>query len=148
LPKYRGGSPIQNQIVNGEKSSAVTYFKMNEKLDAGPILWQHEFSLDGELNEVLNRIANVGKDGISYILDEMLSGKTLKMIEQDHAKATIFKRRKPEQSEIKLEDFKNYTAEELYNKIRCLQEPYPNAFIVCKDNTRLYIKKASINKNE
>ena len=33
LPKYRGGSPIQNQIVNKEQVSAVSFFKMNDKLD-------------------------------------------------------------------------------------------------------------------
>ena len=30
LPKYRGGSPIQNQIINGEEESAVTLFKMDD----------------------------------------------------------------------------------------------------------------------
>ena len=38
LPKYRGGSPIQNQIINGETKSQVTIFLMNKELDAGPIL--------------------------------------------------------------------------------------------------------------
>ena len=33
LPKYRGGTPIQNQIINGEKMSAVTIFKMKEGID-------------------------------------------------------------------------------------------------------------------
>lgn len=66
---------------------------------------------------------------------------------QDNTKVTVYKRRKPEQSEIKLEDFKNYTAKELYNKIRCLQDPYPNAYVVCKNNTKLYIKKADVEEN-
>ena len=45
LPKYRGGSPIQNQIINGEKISAVTLFKMNEKIDQGDIIFQKEIEL-------------------------------------------------------------------------------------------------------
>ena len=32
----------------------------------------------------------------------------------------------------------------LYNKIRMLQDPYPNAYIVTKDNKKLFIKKAEI----
>ena len=36
LPRYKGGSPIQNQIIKGEKESAVSFFKMTEKIDAGP----------------------------------------------------------------------------------------------------------------
>ncbi len=143
LPKYRGGSPIQNQIINGEKESAVTYFKMNNEIDAGPIIWQQKFSLEGDLKDIFSRISETGKKGFFYILNTILDGKTLKMTPQDNSKATMYKRRKPEQSEIKLEDFKNYTATELYNKIRCLQDPYPNAYVVCKNNTRLYIKKAS-----
>ena len=42
-------------------------------------------------------------------------------------------------SEIKVSDFNNFTATELYNKVRALQDPYPNAFIVCKNNTKLLI---------
>ena len=38
LPKFRGGSPIQNQIIRNIKNSKVTLFKMNEKIDAGPII--------------------------------------------------------------------------------------------------------------
>ena len=45
-------------------------------------------------------------------------------------------------SEIKIEDFNNLTSKEIHNKIRCLQDPYPNAFIKCKDGSILYIKKS------
>ena len=37
LPKYRGGSPIQHQMINLEKQSGVTIFKMNEGIDTGPV---------------------------------------------------------------------------------------------------------------
>ena len=38
LPKYRGGSPIQNQIINGETTSGITLFKMDKNIDTGPII--------------------------------------------------------------------------------------------------------------
>ena len=60
LPKYRGGSPIQNQIINGETISAVTLFKMDQGIDTGGIIEQKEFSLEGNLNDILNRIINLG----------------------------------------------------------------------------------------
>ena len=47
-------------------------------------------------------------------------------------------------SEINIDDFKNYTAKELHNKVRALQNPYPNAFIVCKDGTKLYLEKVRV----
>jgi len=137
LPKYRGGSPIQHQIINGEKESAVTYFKMTDKLDAGPILFQEKFSLEGELKDVTNRIIPLAIKGIFYILNDKV-----KEQKQDDSDATYFKRRTPEQSEINVQDFKDFTAKELYNKIRSLQEPYPNAFIICKDNKKLFLKMA------
>ena len=40
LPKYRGGSPLQNQIINGETISAITLFKMEEGLDNGDVIKQ------------------------------------------------------------------------------------------------------------
>ena len=37
LPRYRGGSPLQNQIIRGETKSAVTIFLMDQGIDTGPI---------------------------------------------------------------------------------------------------------------
>jgi methionyl-tRNA formyltransferase len=143
LPKYRGGSPTQHQIINGEKESAVTLFEMDEGIDTGDILFQKSFSLDGELNDILKKITDVGIEGIMTIIDG-----NYEVIKQDNKKATFYKRRKPEMSEINIEDFKNYSARDLYNKIRALQHPYPNAFITCKDNTKLYLINSKIGDDE
>ncbi|MCS7184495.1 MAG: methionyl-tRNA formyltransferase [bacterium] len=48
LPKYRGPCPIEYAILNGEKTSGVTIFKMNEKIDAGDILLQEEVYIHGK----------------------------------------------------------------------------------------------------
>ena len=60
LPKYRGGSPIQNQIINGETEGAVTIFKMNNEVDEGDIIYQDFLSLEGDLNKILNDITEIG----------------------------------------------------------------------------------------
>jgi methionyl-tRNA formyltransferase len=142
LPLYRGGSPIQHQIINGEKISAVTFFIMDEKVDHGPIVWSCDFSLEGNLNEIFNRIADIGSKGMNEILNYIHDNNNIIAKEQNHSDSTYFKRRKPEQSEIKIEDLQNQTAEQIYNKIRALQDPYPNAYIVCKDGTKLYLQNA------
>ena len=144
LPKYRGGSPLQHQIINGEKKSAVTLFIMDEFVDKGPIVWQEKISLDGNLDEIFTRIIEKGKIGLNKIIDMFLNEENIKGFPQDESKATYYERRTPEQSEIKLSDFEKYTAEELKNKIRALQDPYPNAFIMCKDGTKLFLQKAKI----
>lgn len=144
LPKYRGGSPVQIQIINGEKESAVSLFVMDEFIDKGPILWQGKFPLDGDLADIYKRIVDKGKEGMSHVIDSFLNGDSLSGVAQDETEATYYNRRTPEMSEIKISDFEKFTAEELFNKIRALQDPYPNAFIVCKDGTKLYVQKAKI----
>jgi len=139
LPLYRGGSPIQNQIINGETTSAVTLFYMNKKVDAGDIILQESISLEGHLQDILNRIA---EKGVKLTI-EMLNGKW-DGISQNESKATFYKRRKPHQSELKYEDFKNRDANELYNFIRALEDPYPNAFIRCKDGKKLLFKHVEL----
>ena len=144
LPKYRGGSPIQNQIISGEKYSKVTAFLMNDKLDGGPIVSQsYDFSLDGNLSEVFKRVSNSSIFCLSDTIVKKKNG-SLEEKEQSNDIATFFKRRSPDQSEIHIDDFSKYTAKEIYDKIRCLQDPYPNAFIVCKDGKKIYLTKAHL----
>ena len=140
LPKYRGGSPIQHQIINGEKESAVTLFKMDGGVDTGDIIFQEEFSLLGDLKSVLDRICDIGTDAIVEIIEDGYQNRII----QDEQKATFYKRRSPSMSEIKIEDFEKYTSEQIHNKIRALQNPYPNAFIKCKDGTNLFLTKSKI----
>ena len=139
LPKYRGGSPIQNQIIAGEKWSAVTLFQMNNKLDQGNIIKQNIFSLHGSLDDIFSRIETLA---ISMI-DDIINSNYFSSYKQNEDEATYCKRRTPDMSKIETEDFKNFTAEEIYNKIRCLQNPYPLPYVVCKNNTKLYILEAS-----
>lgn len=151
LPKYRGGSPIQHQIINGEKESAVTYFLMDEGIDTGPIIWQQAFSLTGELSDVFAKIVSVGIVGMKTILNDCVSNAKQRLFhnhlsvlakKQDESQATYYKRRTPEESELTDDDFE--TAEMAYNKIRALQDPYPNAYIVCDDGKKLVIKGTEI----
>ena len=64
--------------------------------------------------------------------------------QQDHTQATTFFRRKKSQSEITTRDLENLTGQQLYNKIRMLGDPYPNAFIKTKDGKKLLIKMAKL----
>jgi len=139
LPNFAGGSPIQNQIIRNVRKSAVTLFVMNEKIDHGNILIQKEFSLLGELNEIFNRIIKIGTLLTLNILKKNYKQKKIKITK-------VYKRRKPQQSEITLREFKFSNANYLYNKIRMLQDPYPNAFIKTIDGKKLYIQKVSISK--
>jgi len=143
LPKYRGGSPIQNQILNNEKESAVSFFIMDEGLDTGDILYQSSFSLNGSLGDIFDRISILGDEGINYIIDNFNDLVKIRT-KQNNNNVSFFKRRRKADSEIKLSDFEKYDPEYLYNKIRCLNDPYPNAFIKCKNGRKLFIISARI----
>lgn len=52
LPKYRGASPINWTILEGEKKTGITIFLMDEGLDTGPILLQKEISVENEDNSI------------------------------------------------------------------------------------------------
>lgn len=143
LPMYRGGSPLQNQIINGETESGISLFKMDENIDKGPIIYQEKFSIeDIDLDEVFNSIIKYGKIGINFILDKLIRNQEIPLEKQNENDASYFKRRTEEMSEIEMKDFSEFTSKELHNKIRCLQDPYPNAFIKCKDGSILYLKKS------
>lgn len=145
LPRYRGGSPLQHQIIAGEKESSVTILKVGKELDAGEIYAQTNFSLEGSLDVIFSRIADIGTRLTVGVLHNYSLGK-LKGTKQDESKATVYKRRSPEQSELTVKDFKHKTSEELYNFIRALADPYPNAFITCKDGKKLYLTGARYDK--
>lgn len=144
LPKYRGGSPIQHQIINGDYDSAVSFFIMDSGIDTGDILYQIPIQLDGELSDIFYKIINVSYPVICNIIKDYSINKTLNGIPQNHEISTSLKRRTKGMSEIQITDFEQYTATQLYDKIRALQDPYPNAFIRCKDDTILYITRAKI----
>jgi methionyl-tRNA formyltransferase len=131
LPKYRGGTPIQNQIIGGEKESAVTIFKMSKGIDDGPIYYQEDFNLDGYLENIFKKIETIGTIGTKKLLKDVEKGNVV-LTEQNHIDATFCKRLKPSNSEIKGEDFTNFDAEYFYNKVRSLQKPYPECYIKCK----------------
>lgn len=147
LPKYRGGSPLQHQIINGEKNSAASIISTAPGLDEGLIYSQSPFSLKGTMDDIFKRIVTVGtKDTITVL--EGIAKKTLQPTPQDEKLKTVFKRRKPRDSELTPKDFQEKTAEELYNFIRALGSPYPNAYIVCKDGKKLYFTGAKIDKKD
>jgi len=135
LPKYRGGSPIQNQIINNEKMSAVTIFKMTKDIDAGKIIKQLPMSLDGKIQDIFNRMFELG---FSATYDFLKNG--YEAIEQNHEDMTYFTRKKPSDSEITHQEILTKDAGYIYNKIRMLTDPYPNAYIEDKHGKRVYIK--------
>lgn len=62
LPKWRGAAPIQHSILNGEKSTGISIFKLDKGMDTGPIYLAKEFPIinDETASELLNRLSLEG----------------------------------------------------------------------------------------
>ena len=145
LPKYRGGSPIQNQIINGEVDSAVTFFIMDQGIDTGDIIHQCYLSLNDKLDGIFNNIELIGIKYINRIITDFINNQIV-TCKQDNSKSTFYKRRNESESEINIEEILNHESVYLYNKIRSLNDPYPNAYIRCKDGAKLFLIESKYEK--
>ncbi len=121
LPYGRGGSPLQNLIVRGHKDTKISAIRVTAQLDGGPVYMKKPLSLEGTAQEIFIRCANVVfHEMIPCFLQEKRNA-----VPQS-GEAVVFKRRKPEDSEIK-GDMELST---IYNYIRMLDaEGYPRAYI-------------------
>lgn len=135
LPFYRGGSPIQNQIIRNEDRSAVTIFIMDDGIDTGSIVAQEEISLADSLSHVFDRIVEVG----IRLTNRILAG-ACEPREQAETDGSYYSRRNPALSEITDEELDSQSARFLFNKIRMLQNPYPEPFYVCSDGRIMRFK--------
>ncbi len=127
LPKGRGGSPIQNQILKKILKTKITAFRVSKKLDAGPICMKKKFELKGNAKKIYENMEALCLN----MIKKLIKKKNIKF-EKQIGTATFFKRRKPSQSKIKIS--KAYSFNKIYDFLRMLDAPgYPNAFIELKD---------------
>jgi len=92
LPKYRGPTPVQTAILNGEKITGVSIIKLDEKVDHGPILGQEkEEILSTDTAETLyRRLFEKGANLLIRVLPKYIKG-YLNPTEQNHNNATFTK---------------------------------------------------------
>ena len=146
LPKYRGPSPVQTAILNGDLETGVTIMQLAEGMDDGNIVASVPFTLSStaSLKEAYSQLFKLGTDLLIKTLPDYLSGK-IKPKPQDHSKVTITHKFKTEDGEIKSTD----TAQTAYNKVRALN-PEPGVFVRFNDKGRMVrfkILEASMDGN-
>jgi len=130
LPQYRGAAPINWAIINGEKETGVTTFKLQQQIDTGNILLQEKIPVsENETAGTLHdKMMNVGAELLLKTIQGLENG-TLKEIPQPstsnvgHATLRAAPKIFTETGEINW----NKNVEEIYNLIRGLS-PYPSAF--------------------
>ncbi len=92
LPKYRGASPIQTAILNGDKRSGITIIKMDEEVDHGPIIWQEEIVLSDSDNfdTLSKKMFQRAGEILPKIIQDFAAGK-IKLTPQNHSRTTFTK---------------------------------------------------------
>lgn len=85
LPKLRGAAPVQHAILNGEETTGVTIFKIDEGMDSGPILTKLPTKIEiGEnAGQLLNRLTLLGISALLELLPGIAAG-FVKEQDQDH----------------------------------------------------------------
>ncbi len=105
LPKYRGASPIECAIRNGDEKTGSTIMKMVFKMDAGPIVAQEEYPLRDDVTkpELFDELAHHGGKLLAHTLLPYLRGE-LPLREQDESQATYCPRLKKADGDITHDD--------------------------------------------
>ncbi len=135
LPKYRGPSPIQNTILNGDKTTAVTIMKVGQRVDSGDIALQEEVRLLGDeyYCDLETKLALVGARLIAKAVN-MLEDNALTFSPQNEREATYVKKFEKQDG---LLDF-SQTKEDLYNKTRALSETLGVYFFFKKQKIKVF----------
>lgn len=118
LPKYRGPSPIESAILNGDDKTGVTIMKLSEKMDAGPIYSQKEIRLDQTETgpQLSNKLAEIGSQELVKILPIIIDGSLppVPQIEEDASYCKLL------QKSDSILDPDQYTAADAERRVRAL----------------------------
>ncbi|ARK22671.1 methionyl-tRNA formyltransferase [Sporosarcina ureae] len=124
LPNYRGGAPIHQAVMDGQKETGVTIMYMAEKLDAGDIISQVITPIEetDDTGTMFTKLSKAGTSLLKETLPSILAG-TNERIVQDETQVTFARNISREQERI---DWTS-SARSIYNQVRGLH-PWPVAY--------------------
>jgi methionyl-tRNA formyltransferase len=143
LPKYRGATPLETALLNGEAETGVTVQKMAKELDAGDIIAQETTDIEETetARELRPRLIAMGADLLVRTIPEYLSG-DLVPIPQDPSQATRAYKIKKEDGELSM----SASGEENWNKYRAYADSVGTYFF--ENGKRIRITQASFVKGK
>lgn len=137
LPYGRGGSPLQNLIVEGKTDTMISAIKVEQGIDTGDVYLKSPLSLQGTAEDIFKRASGI----IGQMINDIIN---LKLQPQKQKGDVIpFKRRSPEDGNL------NNLSEliKIYDYIRMLDcEGYPNAFVET-DNFKFEFTNANLSED-
>ena len=140
LPKNRGFSPTVWSIRDGDRYTGVSIFKINEKVDEGPIIFQEKVFIDDNeyISDVMEKVTKKYEKLIKKLYHSINSN-SLTFTEQNHNNASYRSMLCPDDFQI---DWRK-GASEIYNLIRSYSFPYSGAYTFF-NKKKLYILSAKI----
>ena len=149
LPKYRGTSPIQSAILDGEKETGVTVYRMDEKIDHGEIVSRIKYLVAPTDNyeSLVEKLGTLSGKLLVETVPKFMNGET-KNVPQDGGSATFTKKFGTQDGFVAPEDLKDAEAGDpqkagiIFRKIRALN-PEPGVWTM-RDGKRLKLFEAKI----
>jgi len=140
LPDYSGGAPLVWAMINGESSTGISLFQMDDGVDSGPIAGQKQEVIceDDTIASLYARIEESGLELLREIMPQLIDG-SLQLFPQDHWRRRVMPQRAPEDGRI---DWAQ-DAVVVDRFIRAQTRPYPGAFTTLNGRI-LHIWSASV----
>ena len=137
LPDGKGGSPLQNQIIDNIMHSKVNALRMSDDgLDAGPVYCSKNVTLQGNLNDIWLMLSKITYD----LIDTIITNNTTPTPQMKNSNCKIYKRRRDNKIPFESNDIIK-----IYDFIRMLDsKEYPNPFIEI-GNYKLEFNRANFN---
>ena len=143
LPRWRGAAPIEHTLLNGDKETGVTIFKIVEEMDAGPIVAKKSITIDSIINkeELTNELNTCGVMLLREILPNIFNKNTIYEV-QNKDDITYAKKITSQMRQINFFE----ETESIQNKIRAFA-PSPSAWFFYKGERIKIIKSHFIKGN-
>jgi methionyl-tRNA formyltransferase len=145
LPVGRGRAAVPWAIIKGLDKTGVTFFKMNEGVDTGEILDQIQIPIlkNENATSLYDKVNAAHTELIKQIWPKLIDG-SLVGIKQNESKATYWEGRNPTDGEL----YHTMTLKEVDKLVRASTHPYPGAFIMIDEFTKLIIWFGSVRPNQ
>lgn len=126
VPQYRGGSPLNWQLINGERYAGISILRMTEGIDSGEVLAKADFKI-GKNDDISLLHDKANKLFPKLVIDVLIrfDRSDFSGAPQDNREACYWHQRSDADGEIK---FASQTAEEVDRFVRALSAPYPGAW--------------------
>jgi methionyl-tRNA formyltransferase len=142
LPEYRGRAPISRTIMNGDKELVATLHKMDEGVDSGAIAIETKIKITAkdDVNTLYKKFSENSYKSIVELLKKLEKG-NLELKKQRYTNKKAYTVLSEDECRI---DWKK-NAVQIFNKVRALKAPYPQAYTSLKEK-KYFFNHAFINK--